>query len=200
MYIIGLTGSIGMGKSTVSRMFRTHGIPVQDADAVVHDLLMSGGAGVAPVAKVFPDALMKDPKNLNFGTIDRPTLGKLVFADSEKLAQLETILHPLIEQQRHDFINHQHQKGVEMVVLDIPLLLEKKIPCDFVCVCYADPAVRDKRVLQRPHMTPEKLAAIVAKQMPDNEKKERAHKIIRTDCSLKETEQSVIEIINKFRR
>lgn len=199
MHIIGLTGSIGMGKSTVAGLFHKNGIPVQDADAQVHVLLSAGGDGVKPVSDNFPNCVVTDKQNPNYGGIDRQKLGKMVFGNPEKLALLESIIHPLVEQKRHDFIAHHKQKGDTMVVLDIPLLLEKNISCDSVCVCYADPVVRDNRVLQRPTMTMEKLSAILAKQMDDKTKKSRADYVIKTDCSIDETEKQVIDIINKIK-
>lgn len=186
-HVLGLTGSIGMGKTTVANLFKTNGIPVQDADAVVHELLAQNGAGVALVAQAFPDTLIK-------GAIHRPTLGKMVFGNPEKLAQLETILHPLVAQQRDIFL--AQNQTAPLVVLDIPLLLEKDIVCDSVCVCMADPKIRNERVLNRPNMTPEKLANIIKTQMPDDEKIDKANYIIRTDCPITETEKQVENLIH----
>ena len=192
--IIGLTGSIGMGKTTVSQMFADAGIPVQDADAVVHDLLFVGGDGVEPLSTVFPTAF----KNRGDGDyIDRKIMGDIVFHDYDKLKQLESILYPLVHQKRDIFINHHRAQNAPAVVLDIPLLFENNIEkqCDIVCVVMADKAVRDARVLARPNMTPEKLSNIVAKQMDDAIKMAKADFIIRTDCDLSDTRKQVLDII-----
>ena len=196
--IIGLTGSIGMGKTTVASMFAEAGIPVQDADAVVHELLGTGGDAVAPLSKLFPTAINNDG---NGDYINRKIMGDIVFHDSAKLKQLESILYPMIHQKRDDFIAQNRAKNMPAVVLDIPLLFENNLEkqCDMVCVVMADQQVRDARVLQRPNMTVEKLANIVAKQMDDAIKIAKADCVIRTDCDLETTRNQVLNIIGEFK-
>ena len=197
--IIGLTGSIGMGKTTVAKMFTDANIPVQNADAVVHDLLSIGGDGVEPLSSVFPTAIKNDGGG---DYIDRKIMGDIVFHDYDKLKQLESILYPLVHQKRDDFMQHHRAQNAPAVVLDIPLLFENNIEkqCDMVCVVIADKQVRDARVLSRPHMTAEKLANIVAKQMDDAIKIAKADFIIRTDCDIADTRQQVLDIINTINK
>lgn len=192
--IIGLTGSIGMGKTTVAGMFRDAGIPVQDADAAVHALLSVGGEAVEPLSQIFPTAIDNDGQG---DYINRKIMGDMVFHDLDKLKKLESILYPLVHQKRDVFIEENRAKNAPAVVLDIPLLFENNIEkqCDIVCVVMADPSVRDARVLARPHMTQEKLANIVAKQMDDAIKLKKADKIIRTDCPMEDTRGQVLDII-----
>lgn len=169
MKIIGLTGSIAMGKSVAAKMFRRLGLPVRDSDATIHRLLAKGGAGVAPVAKLFPDAIVE-------GAVDRRKLGAKVFADPAALAHLEAILHPLARQDMKAFLDRHRRQHTKRVVLDVPLLYETGIDaiCDLVVVVSASPAIQRQRALSRPGMTDEKLAGILARQMPDSEKRRRA--------------------------
>ena len=169
MKIIGLTGSIAMGKSVAAKMFRRLGLPVRDSDATIHRLLAKGGAGVAPVAKLFPDAIVD-------GAVDRRKLGAQVFADPKALARLEAILHRLGRQDMKAFLNQHRRRRTKRVVLDVPLLYETGIDaiCDRVVVVSASPAIQRMRALSRPGMNDEKLAGILARQMPDSEKRRRA--------------------------
>jgi dephospho-CoA kinase len=169
MKIIGLTGSIAMGKSVAAKMFRRLGLPVRDSDATIHRLLAKGGAGVAPVAKLFPGALVD-------GAIDRRKLGAKVFADPAALAHLEAILHPLARRDMKAFLDVHRRRRAKRVVLDVPLLYETGLDaiCDAVVVVSASPAIQRQRALARPGMTDEKLAGILARQMPDSEKRRRA--------------------------
>jgi dephospho-CoA kinase len=169
MKIIGLTGSIAMGKSVAAKMFRRLGLPVRDSDATIHRLLAKGGAGVAPVAKLFPGALVD-------GAIDRRKLGAKVFADPAALAHLEAILHPLARRDMKAFLDFHRRRRAKRVVLDVPLLYETGLDaiCDAVVVVSASPAIQRQRALARPGMTDEKLAGILARQMPDSEKRRRA--------------------------
>jgi len=169
MKIIGLTGSIAMGKSVAAKMFRRLGVPVRDSDATIHRLLAKGGAGVAPVAKLFPDAVVD-------GTVDRRKLGAKVFADPAALAHLEAILHPLARQDMKAFLDLHRRRRSKRVVLDVPLLYETGLDaiCDVVVVVSASPTIQRQRALARPGMTDEKLAGILARQMPDSEKRRRA--------------------------
>ena len=171
MIVIGLTGSIAMGKSTAARAFRRLGVPVHDADAAVRRLLGPGGAAVASVAEAFPGAV----KN---GAADRAELARRVFADPDALRRLEDILHPLVR--RRAFSNAARRRAP--VVLDVPLLFETggERNCDLVVAVSAPAFLQAKRFLRRPGMTAERLAATLARQMPDADKRRRADIVIQT--------------------
>ncbi|MFG1373628.1 dephospho-CoA kinase [Xanthobacter oligotrophicus] len=173
MWILGLTGSIGMGKSATAGLFRAMGVPVHDADASVHALYR--GAAVEPVEAAFP-GVTRD------GAIDRAALGARVLADPEAMKRLETIVHPLVRAEEEAFLAKARGAGVRLVVLDIPLLFETGGAgrVDAVAVVSASKAVQRARVLERAGMTEEKFETIVAKQMPDAEKRRRAHFVIDT--------------------
>jgi len=175
MIIIGLTGSIGMGKSTVAAQFAALGVPVCSADAIVHALMRKGGAAVAEVGRLFPD-VVKD------GAVDRKMLGEIVFADKAKLGALEHILHPLVTAQEERFADIETRKGAKMCVLEIPLLYETGAQerCDIVVVASAPFFLQKQRVMKRPNMTEVKFRRIVAAQMPDREKRERADLVVPT--------------------
>lgn len=175
MFILGLTGSIGMGKSTTATMFRRFGIPVHDADQRVHDLMAPSGLAFASIAKAFPEALID-------GEINRQVLGPLVFKDPVKLKKLESILHPLVRAEETGFLKTAALRGVPLVVLDIPLLFETDSDrrCDAVVVVTAPMFIQRQRVMVRPTMTVEKFNAIIAKQMSDSLKRELADFIIQT--------------------
>ncbi len=175
MIVLGLTGSIGMGKTKAARAFRRLGVPVFDADAAVHALLGPGGAAVDQVAEAFGAAA-------GAGGIDRTALGRRVFGNAAALEQLEGILHPLVRAREKRFLAAARRRRVPLVVLDIPLLFETggEARCDAVAVVSAPPFVQRARVLGRPGMTPEKLSAIRARQMPDAEKRRRADFVIAT--------------------
>jgi dephospho-CoA kinase len=172
--ILGLTGSVGMGKSTALAMFRRLGVPVHDSDAAVHRLLAPHGAAVAAVATAFPEALAAD------GGIDRAGLGRRVFADRAALQRLERILHPLVRQRQARFLKLACSRRVPLVVLDIPLLFETggDRRCDRVIVVSAPAWVQRARVMARPGMTDARFRAILAKQMPDAEKRRRADFVV----------------------
>lgn len=186
---LGLTGSIGMGKSTTAQMFRDLGHPVWDADQAVHRLYAPGGSAVAPVAAAFPPALVQ-------GGIDRGALRTALAADPAALARLEGIVHPLVARDRQDFL--ARHVGAPLVVLDIPLLFESAHPPDLdgVAVVSTDPATQAARVLARPGMTRDTLAMILARQMPDVDKRARADWIIPTD-SLDGARAAVARIVNE---
>ena len=186
---LGLTGSIGMGKSTTAQMFRDLGRPVWDADQAVHRLYAPGGLAVAPVAAAFPAALAQ-------GGIDRGALKTALAADPAALARLEGIVHPLVARDRQDFL--ARHVGAPLVVLDIPLLFESAHPPDLdgVAVVSTDPATQAARVLARPGMTRDTLAMILARQMPDADKRARADWIIPTD-SLDGARAAVARIVNE---
>lgn len=186
---LGLTGSIGMGKSTTAQMFRDLGHPVWDADQAVHRLYAPGGLAVAPVAAAFPAALAQ-------GGIDRGALKTALATDPAALAPLEGIVHPLVARDRQDFL--ARHVGAPLVVLDIPLLFESAHPPDLdgVAVVSTDPATQAARVLARPGMTRDTLAMILARQMPDVDKRARADWIIPTD-SLDGARAAVARIVNE---
>ncbi len=175
MIVLGLTGSIGMGKSTAARMLRRLGLPVHDADAVVHGLLAKGGAAVAEVAAAFP-GVERD------GAINRQALGARVFGDAPALTRLEAILHPSVRRSQKTFLKRQVRLRRPIAVLDIPLLFETGAErfCDRVIAVSAPALVQRARVLKRPGMTVEKLAAIQGQQVPDREKRRRADFVVPT--------------------
>ena len=173
---LGLTGSIGMGKSTTGRMFTELGHPLWDADAAVHRLYAQGGAAVAPVGAAFPSAL-KDQ------AIDRTALKAALAVDPAALKRLEAIVHPLVAQDRLQFIENAKQNGAKIVVLDIPLLFETggQSQMDGVAVVSTDAETQRQRVMARPGMTAETFAMILSRQMPDAEKRALADWVIPTD-------------------
>jgi dephospho-CoA kinase len=194
MIILGLTGSIGMGKSTTAQMFIDAGVPVYDSDAAVHALYASGGAAVAPVEVAFPGVVVD-------GAIDRTRLSAAVVGNSEALAVLETIVHPLVGAHRIGFFEAARDKGSDIVVLDIPLLYEtggdKKV--DKVVVVSASADVQRERVLARPGMDPTKFEAILARQTPDAEKRARADFVIDTGRGLDAAREQVRDILTGLR-
>jgi dephospho-CoA kinase len=192
--LIGLTGSIGMGKSTTAAMFRDAGVPVYDADAAVHDLYDKGGAAVGPVGEAFPGAV-KD------GRVDREALREAVLGKPDELKRLNAIVHPLVGKDRVGFFQQAEAAGADMVVLDIPLLFETggHANMDAVVVVTAPPEMQRERVLARPGMSPERLDAILAQQMADAEKRARAHFVVDTSRGLEPARAQVAEIIAAMR-
>lgn len=190
MIVLGLTGSIGMGKSTTATMFRDLGVPVYDADAAVADLYKAGGAAVGPVGEGFP-GVVKD------GAIDREALRQAVLGKPEALKRLNAIVHPLVGRDRMDFFQAAEKMGADMVVLDIPLLYETggDANMDAVVVVSAPPDMQRERVLARPGMTPDRLDAILAQQTPDAEKRARAHFVVDTSHGLEPARVQVAEIV-----
>ena len=190
MIVVGLTGSIGMGKSEVARMFRSVGVPVYDADAAVHELYAKGGAAVGPVGEAFPEAVVD-------GAVDRDRLSKLVVGDDAAIKRLEAIVHPLVGQHRDRFMAEVREKEEPIVVVDVPLLFETggEGRVDYVVVVSAPYDVQRQRVLARPGMTAEKFDGIVARQTPDAEKRARADFVIDTNTSLEETLERVRELV-----
>ncbi len=184
MVILGLTGSIGMGKSTTSKIFAEAGAAVYDADAAVHALY--AGKAVEPVRSAFPCAV-KD------GQIDREALGKIVLNDKAKMMFLESLIHPLVQEVETGFIQQAKNDRRKVVVLDVPLLFEvgKHMAVDAVVVVSAPYDVQRQRVLERPGMTEEKFAAIYAKQLNDAEKCKRAHFIIDTGRGIEPARRAV---------
>jgi len=192
-FVLGLTGSIGMGKSTVASMFGELGIPVFDADAVVRALQGPGGALLPPIESAFPDTTSESG-------VDRQALGAIVFADPAALARLEEIVHPAVRAERAAFLARHAQDA--LVVFDIPLLFEKggAEEVDAVAVVSAPAAIQRKRVLARPGMTEEKFAEILSLQLPDAEKRARADHVIDTGCSLDETRRHVARLVDRLTR
>jgi dephospho-CoA kinase len=173
MFILGLTGSLGMGKSTTARFFAEAGVPVHDADAVVHRLYE--GEAVAVIEAAFPGTTAA-------GKVDRSKLAARVLADDAALARLEAIVHPLVSAAERRLIAEAEARGENVVVLDIPLLFETggDARVDAVVVVSAPPEVQQARVLERPGMTMDKLEAILARQLPDAEKRARADFVVDT--------------------
>ncbi len=191
MFVLGLTGSIGMGKSTAAEMLRRLGIPVQAADAVVHELYAPGGAAVRPVAAAFPG--VTDAA----GGIDRAALSRRVIGDKAALAKLERIVHPLVGTARDEFLRAMARRGERLVVLDIPLMFEGGLErfCDSVIVVSAPRFVQEARVMARPGMTADKLARLLAQQMPDAEKRGRADFVVPTGAGRNHTLRRLKEIV-----
>lgn len=192
---IGLTGSIGMGKTTVAKMFAARGIPVFDADAAVHRLYAKGGAAVEPVGAAFPGTV-KD------GAVDRAALSALVVGKPAEIRKLESIVHPLVGRLREEFLREAEASGAPMAVLEIQMLLEGSSAkqLDVIVVVSAPEAMQRERALARPGMTEDKLAGILSNQMPDAEKRARADVVIDTGTSLAETEAQVAALIETLRK
>ena len=188
MIRIALTGSIGMGKSTVARMFERAGVPVFDADAVVRQLQSSGGALVEKIGELFPGCVRS-------GTLDRDCLAEIVLADKTKLAELERIVHPAVREARESFV--AERQGSPALLFEIPLLFETGGEAEFdkVVVASAPAEVQRARVLERMGMTASKLDSILARQMPDEEKRRRADFVIDTAADLSTTERQVRDIL-----
>ncbi|WP_417803546.1 dephospho-CoA kinase [Thalassospira lucentensis] len=193
MVIMGLTGSIGMGKSTAAGMFRYLGVPVHDADATTHKLMAPSGAAFDQIAALFPDVIID-------GKIDRQKLGQKAFGDPKILTQLETILHPLVRDAENRFLKTQRMLGRKLVVLDIPLLYETagEKRCDVVAVVSAPLFIQLQRVMARQGMTDGKFSAILSKQMPDRQKRRRADFIIPTGLGRAVTFDHIAAIVAQF--
>jgi dephospho-CoA kinase len=188
MIRIALTGSIGMGKSTVARMFAAAGVPVFDADAVVRQLQGPGGALIERIAELFPGCVRS-------GTLDRECLAQIVLADRSKLALLEKIVHPAVREWRETFIGKHRDSPA--LIFEIPLLFETSGEKEFdkVIVVSAPAEVQRARVLERESMTVDKLNSILARQMPDEEKRRRADFVIDTGGDLSTTDGQVRNIL-----
>jgi dephospho-CoA kinase len=191
---VGLTGSIGMGKSTTAGLFADEGVPVYDADAQVHALYARGGAAVDTVEAAFPGVVKQ-------GAVDREALSARVLGDPRALKTLEGVVHPLVAASRHAFFDQARAQNADMVVLDIPLLFETggEAAVDAVVVVSAPEAVQRARVLARPNMAEAKLDAILARQTKDAEKRARAHFIVNTGRGLEAARDQVREIIATLR-
>lgn len=194
MVILGLTGSIGMGKSTAAAMLRRMHLPVYDSDAEVHKLLAPGGAAVPAIDVAFPGVVAD-------GAVDRQALGAIVFDDPAALARLEAIVHPLVRDVQGRFLRAQARRGADLAVLDIPLLFETRQEgkCDAVVVISAPRFLQAQRVLARPGMTQEKLDGILARQMPDSEKRRKADFVVPSSLGRALTLRRLTEIVKLLR-
>ncbi len=191
-YILGLTGSIGMGKSTTAEFFREAGVPVWDADAAVHKLYNRGGAGVRAIEALVPAAI-KD------GAVDRGALREAILSDDGLLKRIEGVVHPLVSADRQDFLISN--SGNPLVVCDIPLLFETGADkwLDGVLVVTADESVQKQRVMDREGMTDEVFETILAKQTPDAEKRQRADYLIDTGLGLDHAQAEVLSLIERLK-
>jgi dephospho-CoA kinase len=192
---VGLTGSIGMGKSETAKLFARLGLPVFDADATVHALYGPGGAGTGAIAKRFPDAVTAEG-------VDRARLAKIVAADASALRELEALVHPLVRDAEDRFIDAARARNEELVILDIPLLFEtgRDTTMDAIVVVSAPEPVQRERVLKRPGMTLERLEAILARQVPDAKKRAQADFVIETDKGLDHALAQVKRVAAELRR
>lgn len=187
-FVLGLTGSIGMGKSTTAGLFIKHGVPLHDADATVHRLHRGRAAG--PIADAFPGTVVD-------GVVDRAKLGAAVLGKPDALKRLEAIIHPLVREEEEGFIARCRSEGAGLAIIDVPLLLETggEGRCDAVLVVTAPAEVQRERVLARPGMTAEKLEAILSRQMPDAEKRRHAHFLVDTSRGLMAADRQVGSIL-----
>lgn len=194
MIVLGLTGSIGMGKSTAASALRQMGVPVHDADASVHCLMNHGGAAVGFIEAAFPGTALN-------GAIDRNELGRRVYADPAELKRLEAILHPMVRVQEQIFLKTCRRKRVPVAVLDIPLLYETggEKRCDAIIVVTAPKFLQDQRVLKRPGMSRQRLEEILSKQMPDAEKRKRADFVVQTGLGKRASRIALARILKRFR-
>ena len=190
MILLGLTGSIGMGKSTTTAMFAEHGAVVWNADDAVHALYSGGGAAVEPIGQAFPGVVVD-------GAVDRTRLAEALGRDDTAFKRLEAIVHPLVAVGRADDLEAARAAGVKLAVLDIPLLFETggDQAVDAVVVVSADPETQRRRVLARPGMTTERFEAILARQTPDHEKRRRADFVVDTGRGLDAARARIAEIV-----
>ena len=188
MLVIGLTGSIGMGKSTTAGFFRQAGIPVHDADFAVHELYQ--GIAAPLIEQAFPNSTIA-------GKVDRNALYLHIANNPDALKRLEAIIHPLVKQHRDTFISQAEKNGARTIVLDIPLLFEigADKDCDVICVVSAPASVQKQRVMTRKNMTEERFKTILEKQMPDLQKRKKAHFIIETGRGLEAAKRQVNDIM-----
>ncbi len=190
MILVGLTGSIGMGKSTVAKMFADEGVPSYNADDAVHAMYRAGGIAIGPVGEAFPEVIVD-------GAVDRELLSKAVLNNADALKKLESIVHPLVGLMQMQFLQDARDAGAPLVILDIPLLFEKggEKRVDATVVVSAPADVQRARVLGRPGMTVEKFESILAKQTPDAEKRARADFVIDTGGNLEDTRAQVRAVL-----
>ncbi len=201
MIILGLTGSIGMGKSTTASMMKILGIAVHDSDATVQELLKPESKARPAIASHFPYFEFPQIYIKKTYEINRRELGKLVFNNDELRERLESILHPLVKKSQNEFIRQSRAKGLDMICLDIPLLFETGADkdVDYTINVSAPYFIQRARVLSRPNMTEEKFKAILSRQMPDHEKCKRADFVIKTGLGCAHTMKSLKQVIYKIR-
>ncbi|MGY9057010.1 MAG: dephospho-CoA kinase [Alphaproteobacteria bacterium] len=194
VFVIGLTGSIGMGKSTASAMLARKGLPIFDADASVHQLMAKGGSAVAAVDEAFPGVVID-------GAVDRPSLGQRVFGDAAALKKLERILHPRVGQMERAFMANVARRRLPIAVRDVPLLFETggDKRCDATIVVSAPAHIQATRVLARPGMTRERLDQILAKQMPDAQKRQRADYVVPSGLGRRVTLEALNRVLDDIR-
>jgi dephospho-CoA kinase len=194
MKVLGLTGGIGMGKSTATNTLRRLRVPVFDADAAVHGLQAKGGRAVRPIGAAFPDAVRD-------GAVDREALRRAVLGNPAALKRLERIVHPLVRQEERRFMAAARRRGERLVVLDVPLLFETGGAgrCDSVVVVTAPAAVQRWRVLRRPGMTEERFRAILARQTPDREKRRRADHLVHSGLSRHFAQRRIRRLVREIR-
>lgn len=194
MIVLGLTGSIGMGKSTATASFRRLRVPVFDADATVHRLQARGGRAVRAIGAAFPGTVRE-------GRVEREALRRAVLGNEAAIRVLERIVHPLVRDEERRFLAAARRRGERLVVLDVPLLFEGhgERRCDRVLVVTAPAAVQRWRVLRRPGMTPARFAAILARQMPDAEKRRRADHVVHTSLSRHSADRAIRRIVRELR-
>ncbi len=202
IFKIGLTGSIGMGKTTVANMFRDIGIPVSCADTDVASAVSVGGEAVEQIAKIFPKALKYNDKKQPY--IDKSKLAKIIFSEDKnlkKLKKLEEILHPIAKNKRFEFTQNIAKKGCDIILYDIPLLFENNIDKEVdLTICVSCPEdIQKKRVLARENMTEKKFNAIKTKQMPNSKKIQLADIVIDTSKSLTDTKKQVNKIVEQIK-
>ncbi len=190
MITLGLTGSIGMGKTTTAGLLREAGVPVHDADAAVHDLYAVGGAGAPALLVDFPEAVID-------GRVDRERLSARVVGDPAALQRLEAIVHPLVWAHRQAFIDEAVRQGAPAIAFDVPLLFETGAHADLdaIIVVTAPQAVQKERVMARPGMTEAKLDAILARQTPDADKRARADFVVDTSRGVEAARAQVLQIL-----
>ena len=192
MVILGLTGSIGMGKSTTAKLFAEAGVPVYDADAIVHSLYE--GDAVLPIEADFPGVIVD-------GKVDRARLSARVLHDPAAMKRLESIVHPMLGASRQEFLHEAERSGASVAVVDVPLLFEtgRSSSVDAVVVVSAPAEMQRARALARPGMSGEKLDLILARQMPDAEKRRRADFVVDTSGSFDDTRRQVAQIVERLK-
>ena len=195
MIVLGLTGSIGMGKSTAAKMLRMTGVPVHDSDKAVHQALLPGGSAYRAVADMFPSVSGRNG-------IDRKKLGAIVFADKAALKKLESILHPAAQESQQKFIRAMQAKGKKIVALEIPLLFETGAEerVDYTVTVTSPPAIQRRRVMKRKNMNEEKFKSILASQMPDAEKQARSDFVVDTGLGYARTYRQLKQIVESIRK
>jgi dephospho-CoA kinase len=195
MRILGLTGSIAMGKSTTARMLQRLKVPVHDADDCVHRLFVKGGRAVGPISKAFHGVV-------EGGAVDRSRLGAQVFGKPDELKKLEAIVHPLVRGERDRFLAVHRRRRTALVVLDVPLLFESggHRGCDEIVVVSAPIFLQRRRALAREDMTPGKLASILARQMPDHRKRRLADVVISTGLGFADTQRRLVRYLKRQRK